>query len=55
LLTPFGRELLLSDVLAGIKKSTWIERTLEHDNDIVIVIRFGFGSGSVGRDRWGDF
>jgi hypothetical protein len=31
-LNPFGRELLLSDVLAGIKRSTWIERPLDHEH-----------------------
>jgi hypothetical protein len=29
-LNPFGRELLLSDVSTGFKRSTWIERTLDY-------------------------
>jgi Heterokaryon incompatibility protein (HET) len=27
-LNPFGRELLLSDVSTGFKRSTWIQRTI---------------------------
>ena len=37
-LNTFEQMLLHSDVLAGVKRSTWIKRTLEHDNDFGIVI-----------------
>jgi hypothetical protein len=39
-LNPFGRELLLSDVSTGFKRSTWIQRTIMtmYMNMIMIMI-----------------
>jgi hypothetical protein len=36
-LNPFGRELLLSDVSTGFKRSTWIERSIMYMTMYMII------------------